>query len=88
MGGSEYNQALKDVMENSNALFVCAAGNSARNTDVNPIYPACFDLPNIISVGAFDNKGEIAVFSNYGSKIHVAAPGVDILSTLPGNNTD
>jgi subtilisin family serine protease len=84
-GGSEYNQALKDVMENSNALFVCAAGNSARNTDVNPIYPACFDLPNIISVGAFDNKGEIAVFSNYGSKIHVAAPGVDILSTLPGN---
>jgi subtilisin family serine protease/peptidoglycan hydrolase-like protein with peptidoglycan-binding domain len=84
-GGSDYNQALKDAMSSSNAIFICAAGNSARNVDANFVYPACFDMPNIISVAAFDNNGEIAAFSNYGSKVHVAAPGVNILSTLPGN---
>jgi subtilisin family serine protease len=84
-GGSEYNQALRDVMANSNAIFICAAGNSSVNVDTNPVYPACFDLPNIISVSAIDNKGVIAPFSNFGSKVHVAAPGTDILSILPGN---
>lgn len=83
-GGSDYNPALKDVMENSNAIFICAAGNSGKNLDSSPVYPACFNLSNTITVGAVDNKGEVASFSNYGSKVHVAAPGVGILSTLPG----
>ncbi len=84
-GGGEYNQALMDVMASSDALFICAAGNSGRNVDVNPVYPACFSLPNVISVASIDNKGQFAAFSNYGSKVHIAAPGVNILSTLPGN---
>jgi len=85
-GGSQQNQALKDIMENSNALFICAAGNAGQNVDVNPVYPACYQLPNVISVGAIDNRGQLASFSNYGSKVQIAAPGVGILSTLPGNN--
>jgi subtilisin family serine protease len=85
-GGSQQNQALKDIMENSNALFICAAGNAGQNVDINPVYPACYQLPNVISVGAIDNRGQLASFSNYGSKVQIVAPGVDILSTLPGNN--
>jgi subtilisin family serine protease len=84
-GGNEYNQALRDAMENSSALFVCAAGNSGENTDISPVYPACFNLPNIISVTALDNNGNLASFSNYGSNVNIAAPGVDIISTMPGN---
>jgi len=84
--GSIYsNPALLDAAQNSNILFACAAGNGGVNIDNSPIYPACFDLPNIISVGAIDNTGNLASFSNYGSKVNVVAPGKDILSTVPGN---
>lgn len=85
-GGNQENEALKDIMANSNALFICAAGNAGQNVDVNPVYPACYRLPNVISVGAIDNRGELASFSNYGSKVQIAAPGGGILSTLPGSD--
>lgn len=79
-GGSEDNQVLKDAMATSDMLFVCAAGNDGSST---PIYPAAFGLQNVISVGAVDNTGEYASFSNYGENVNVAAPGVSILSTIP-----
>lgn len=83
-GGPDYNPALMDAMQNSDILYVCAAGNSGANVSSTPIYPACFELPNIISVSALDNMGMLASFSNYGDKVNIAAPGVNILSTLPG----
>ncbi|MCX7748367.1 MAG: S8 family serine peptidase [Clostridia bacterium] len=82
-GGMEYNQALSDAIKESGIFFVCAAGNAGIDTTAKPVYPACFDLPNILSVAAVDNQGKLAAFSNYGAKIHVAAPGVSILSTFP-----
>ncbi|MFZ5986975.1 MAG: S8 family serine peptidase [Bacillota bacterium] len=85
-GGSEYNPALYEAMKSSDILFISAAGNSSSNVFYSPVYPACFDLPNNISVAAIDNKGELAAFSNYGSKVQVAAPGANILSTLPENS--
>jgi len=85
-GGTDYNQALKDEMENSDILFIAAAGNSGSNAAINPVYPACFDLPNLVSVAAADNSGKLALFSNYGSNITVAAPGIGILSTQPDNS--
>ncbi|TYQ16376.1 UNVERIFIED_CONTAM: YD repeat-containing protein [Acetivibrio alkalicellulosi] len=85
-GGTQYNQALKDSMENSSMLFVCAAGNNGLDTSSAPIYPANFDLPNIISVGALNNRGSLAYFSSYGIGVDVAAPGTEIISTLPEGN--
>ncbi len=56
---------------------------SAGNEDASlPKYPAAYK--NVISVSATDRFDRRAGFSNYGSTIDVAAPGVGILSTIPG----
>lgn len=66
-------------------LFVAAAGNDGVNTDQATFYPAGFDVSNIISVGATDNKDERAVFSNFGEQsVDLAAPGVSIVAPYPG----
>ncbi|PGS53980.1 S8 family serine peptidase [Bacillus sp. AFS041924] len=83
-GGDEYDPLLKDAIENSQSLFVAAAGNEGWDNDEGGSYPASFDSANILSVAAVDNKGNLASFSNYGAEsVDVAAPGVDILSSVP-----
>lgn len=86
-GGGGYSQALSDAIQaagNANILFIAAAGNSGLNIDSTPSYPASYKLPNVISVGAIDQNGRRAGFSNYGVKdVHIAAPGVNIVSTVP-----
>lgn len=57
-------------------VIVAAAGNEGGAT----AYPAAY--PEVISVSAVDKDGNIAPWSNFG-KIEMAAPGVDILSTIP-----
>lgn len=84
--GTEYNHALKAAMRHSNILFVCASGNQGKDIDASPMYPACFNIGNVISVGAIDNQGNIADYSNYGKKnVDVLAPGDGIMGQLPGN---
>ncbi|MFZ3137199.1 MAG: S8 family serine peptidase [Thermodesulfovibrionales bacterium] len=68
---------------NAGMLVIAAAGNENNNNDITPVYPASYDLPNVISVAATDQHDMRAPFSNYGYKVHVAAPGVYILSTIP-----
>ena len=80
-GGGGYSAALHDTMANSNALFVCAAGNQAQDSDDVPFYPASYDAPNIIAVAASDQMDHLAWFSNSGSQsVDVAAPGVRVYS--------
>lgn len=70
-GSTEYNYPLKEVMENSNIVFVCASGNNET------AYPAGYNsLPNVISVGAVDN----ADVPLYTSECDVYAPGSNIVS--------
>jgi subtilisin family serine protease len=76
----EYLQALNQA----GILFVAAAGNDAADNDSTPSSPANCNVPNVISVAAVNNAGDLASFSNYGaSKVHVAAPGEDIWSLTP-----
>jgi len=81
-GGGGASEALKDAMDGDDApLHVCAAGN--QNSE-QPHYPASFDLEHIISVAATDHDDLYASFSNYGTPhVDLAAPGDDILSTVP-----
>ena len=87
-GGGGFSQSLHDAIATSgqqDILFVAAAGNETNNNDVSPSYPANYDLDNVISVAATDSNDALASFSNSGVQtVHVAAPGVGILSTLAG----
>lgn len=75
------------INANNNNILVCfAAGNADRNTDVYPQYPGV--MPEVLSVAAVDHRDIRASFSNYGSTIDVAAPGVDIYSTVPNDSYD
>jgi hypothetical protein len=77
---------LYEAMQDSGMLFVVAAGNNGQDLDnvSRPSIPASFDLPNVLSVAAVDNTGQLASFSNYGeTSVDVSAPGVDIASTFP-----
>jgi subtilisin family serine protease len=89
-GGEEFSQALEDAIVQADAhgsLFVAAAGNSARDTDVRPDYPSGFDVPNVLTVGATDQNDVRAWFSNYGRRsVDLAAPGTNIYSTWPGGS--
>ncbi|MEH7454792.1 S8 family serine peptidase [Gottfriedia acidiceleris] len=83
-GGGEYDPLLEEAIANSNSLFVAAAGNDGMDNDEEGAYPASFNSANILSVAAVDNKGNLAPFSNYGAEsVDVAAPGVDIISSVP-----
>ena len=86
-GGGGYNQALYDAIKRADSaghLFVAAAGNDGTNNDTTASYPGNYDLPNIISVAATNNKDALASFSNFGTKkVDLAAPGVSIVSTYP-----
>jgi len=67
----------------SGGIFVAAAGNAGNDNDaVFTSYPASYNVPGVISVGASDNNDGIAGFSNYGAEsVDLFAPGVDILTT-------
>ena len=82
-GGGSYSQALKNAIDASSAVVVCAAGNDGVNNDITPHYPSNYTSTNIISVAATDQDDEIASFSNYGAtSVDVGAPGTNIYSTM------
>jgi hypothetical protein len=74
-------------------LFVAGAGNDGVDNDacdrcadgvLPPTYPASAPLDNVVSVMASDEEDDRPAFSNYGlSTVHLAAPGIRILSTHP-----
>jgi len=87
-GGAGNTSSLYDAISaQGDILFVAAAGNDSTNNDSYEFYPSNYDLPNIIAVAATDQNDKKASFSNYGRRtVDIGAPGVDILSTTPGNN--
>jgi subtilisin family serine protease len=87
-GGGPYSDAMYQAIASANSagiVFVAAAGNSSSDNDVNPMYPAGYDLPNVVAVAATDANDQLAWFSSYGDNtVDLGAPGVDIVSTFPG----
>ena len=87
-GGGAYSDALYQAISmanNDGILFIAAAGNDSSDNDAFKSYPADYDLPNVVSVAAYDQDLTLAYFSNYGShSVDIAAPGDHIASTIPG----
>ena len=64
----------------NNVVVVYAAGNDDVNTDNSPQFPGVY--PEVIAVAALDQQDQKASFSNFGTNVDVAAPGVNIWSSV------
>jgi thermitase len=86
LGGEGASQTLRDAIHGApNTLFVVAAANDGSNNDATPIYPCNTPEPNVLCVGATAKTDDVASWSNFGARsVDVFAPGVGILSTVPG----
>jgi serine protease len=76
-------QTAIDAAVGRGSVIVAAAGNS--NVDASNFVPA--NCNNVITVAATDTSGNRASFSNFGSTVDIAAPGVGIWSTADSGAT-
>ncbi len=87
--GGGYEALMARAIANARTaghIFVAAAGNESANNNITTTYPANYNYDNVVSVAAVDHNDNLAYFSNYGStSVDIAAPGVNIYSTLPNN---
>ncbi|UQA92771.1 type VII secretion-associated serine protease mycosin [Streptomyces halobius] len=86
---------LKDAVNRAQAagvLIVASAGNGGADGGKKEMYPAAYskDFDNVLAVAASDRNNERAPFSQSGDFVSIAAPGVDMVSTVPdgGNCVD
>ncbi|MFS4458880.1 S8 family peptidase [Bdellovibrio sp. HCB2-146] len=90
-GGSPCDTSLKNAfvsLQDRGILVVVAAGNEGTDIDVSPTFPAAFNVGTQITVAASSRMDFMTYWSNSGfNLVHVAAPGEDILSTVPNNGT-
>ena len=86
LAGPTFSQAEYDAIRAaSETLFVVGAGNDGRDNDAVGSYPCNHPLPNVICVTASDRLDGRPGFASYGRQsVDLAAPGVDIVSSLPG----
>ena len=86
-GGAGFSQTIADLiveLGNQGILFIAAAGNDAIDNDITPHYPSSYEADNIIAVSSTDQNDDLASTSCFGAvSVDLAAPGVNILSTLP-----
>ncbi|MFI0219839.1 type VII secretion-associated serine protease mycosin [Streptomyces lydicus] len=78
--------------EHKNVLIVASAGNGGADGGEKNMFPAAYseDYPNVLAVAASDRNNERAPFSQSGKFVNIAAPGVEMVSTVPdgGNCVD
>lgn len=89
-GGGGFSYLMLEAIKRCEAagvFLVCAAGNDGMNVDDTPMFPAGYNrlVTNLISVASTNRQDLRSAFSNYGEFVDVAAPGEDILSTVPGD---
>ncbi len=83
LGSSDGSEAEAEAIRRATeagTVVVAAAGNEAGDGNYLE-YPASY--PGVISVAAVGPDHKRAAFSNYNSWVTIAAPGVDIFSTVP-----
>ncbi|WP_327133804.1 type VII secretion-associated serine protease mycosin [Streptomyces sp. NBC_01343] len=78
---SDLGKAVQRAVD-AKVVVVASAGNDGMTGEKRKTYPAAF--PGVLAVAASDRNNERAAFSQPGDFIGVAAPGVDMVSTVPG----
>ncbi len=85
LGGKYYSEpeeiAVRDAVS-AGITIVASMGNDSSNI-MN--YPATFNIPGVIAVGAVTRGGIRAGYSNFGPWEDIAAPGSSLWSAMPGN---
>ncbi|WP_328780132.1 type VII secretion-associated serine protease mycosin [Streptomyces canus] len=83
-----FRGVIKYAQEQHDALIVAAAGNDGADGRIKETYPAAY--PGVLAVAASDRNNARAPFSQSGPFVGVAAPGIDMVSTVPvgGNCVD
>jgi type VII secretion-associated serine protease mycosin len=82
----EPDQRLKQAVDyalSEQVVVVASAGNDGLGGNVKVTYPASYE--GVLAVASSDRNNERAPFSQSGDFVGVAAPGVDMISTVPGN---
>ncbi|HLD21188.1 MAG TPA: S8 family serine peptidase, partial [Patescibacteria group bacterium] len=93
---SQTDERLRETIEwayDQGVVIVAAVGNGNIDTDLSPIYPACFDSQisknAVIGVAATNQDDQKADFSNFGTRCtDIAAPGVDIFASVYHDSED
>ncbi|MFG3253601.1 type VII secretion-associated serine protease mycosin [Streptomyces sp. NPDC048172] len=78
---SALKQAVERALE-EDVVVVASAGNDGLGGNVKKTYPASYQ--GVLAVASSDRNNERAPFSQSGEFVDVAAPGVDMISTVPG----
>ncbi|WP_404828488.1 type VII secretion-associated serine protease mycosin [Streptomyces canus] len=83
-----FRAVIKYAQDQKDALIVAAAGNDGADGKIKETYPAAY--PGVLAVAASDRNNARAPFSQSGPFVGVAAPGIDMVSTVPvgGNCVD
>jgi subtilisin family serine protease len=85
--GGGFNSSIKSAVEHAwelGSLVIMASGNEGAS---QPSYPAQYAVDTGVAVGAIDINNNVAGFSNDAGETvmdYVVAPGVNVLSTVPG----
>ncbi|GAB5465833.1 MAG: hypothetical protein Kapaf2KO_12690 [Candidatus Kapaibacteriales bacterium] len=82
-GNSRFDRDIIKAVDDAGTIVIASAGNSTRNTDFGFSFPNAY--PEVISIGASDDDGLPAGFSNFGMDVDVFSPGVNVLATIPGD---
>src|SRR5262249_21339017 len=87
-GTPAYSRALLEAINRASIksiIVVAAAGNAGKDLTEPPYYPAGYQAENLISVAGTANNDQLTSFSNWNrSRVRLAAPGIDVLTTQPG----
>lgn len=82
-------QTAINTARNLGIIFVAASGNDKLDLDVTPVYPASYELDNIVVVTGLTRNNELDIaYANYGMRsVDIAAPGTSIYSTWHSSDT-
>lgn len=78
--GAAFQLAVLKYAEDNNAFIICGAGNGASNIDVSFAANYINTSDDVCSVGASTKQNLPAYFTNYGKRVDIVAPGLDVVS--------